>query len=294
MPVLSFETEPGIRGIEMIRKPHHFRHAVLAVCLSAFFLWAPPPVAGGPEAGGLRGVRVKSVIMDSRTNQPVVLLEDKKGGGLLPIWIGPAEAQAILLQLKGITPPRPMTHDLLKNVIGGLKAKVVRVVITELKGGTFYARIQMKSPGRSFSIDSRPSDAIALALRAGAPIFAKAKVLKEGLLNVSSNGLTHRKRLGIVLQAMTPMLARYFGGGTAEGLLVSQVREGKPGEKSGLLRGDVILQAGGKKVSSVGSFEREFTKSAGGMSVLVRRGPTGENVRLRLISGGPGGAGKTK
>ncbi len=291
--MLSFETEPGIRGTEMIQKLHRFRCVVLAGCLSAFFLWAPPPVAGGPEAGGLRGVRVKSVIMDSRTNQPVVLLEDKEGGGLLPIWIGPAEAQAILLQLKGITPPRPMTHDLLKNVIGGLKAKVVRVVITELKGGTFYARIQMKSPGRSFSIDSRPSDAIALALRAGAPIFAKAKVLEKGLLNVSA-GLTHRKRLGIVLQAMTPMLAKFFGGGTAEGLLVSQVLEGKPGEKSGLLRGDVIFQAGGKKVSSVGSFEREFTKSAGGMSVLVRRGPSGESVRLRLVSGGPLGAGETK
>ena len=145
----------------------------------------------------------------------------------------------------------------------------------------------MKSLGRSFSIDSRPSDAIALALRAGAPIFAKAKMLEEGLLGVSANGLTHQKRLGIVLQSMTPMLAKYFGGGAAGGLLVSQVSEGKPGEKAGLLRGDVIFQAGGKKVSSVGSFERAFAKSAGEMSVLVRRGPSGENVRLRLVSGGP-------
>jgi bifunctional DNase/RNase len=278
----------------MIRKLCRFRYAALAGCLSVFILWAQGAAAPPSAADGLRGVRVKSVIMDSRTSQPVVLLEDKKGGGLLPIWIGPAEAQAILLQLKGITPPRPMTHDLLKNVIGGLKAKVVRVVITELRGGTFYARIQMKSPGRSFSIDSRPSDAIALALRAGAPIFAEAKVLKEGMLGASAIGLTHQKRLGIVLQSMTPMLAKYFGGGAAEGLLVSQVREGEPGEKAGLLRGDVIFQAGGKTVSSVGSFERAFAKSAGGMSVLVRRGPSGENVQLRLVSGEARRAGKTK
>ena len=152
----------------------------------------------------------------------------------------------------------------------------------------------MQSPGRSFSIDSRPSEASALALRAGAPIFAEAKVLKEGMLGASAIGLTHQKRLGIVLQSMTPMLAKYFGGGAAEGLLVSQVREGEPGEKAGLLRGDVIFQAGGKTVSSVGSFERAFAKSAGGMSVLVRRGPSGENVQLRLVSGEARRAGKTK
>ena len=232
----------------------------------------------------MRRVFVKTVLINSRNRQPIVVLEDKERGKVLPIWIGPAEAQAIMMQLRGITPPRPMTHDLLGNVIGGLKAKVVRVIITELKGGTFYAHIMMEASDRRFSIDSRPSDAIALALRVRAPIFAPAKVLRDGVIAGSPPKLTHRDRLGMVLQSMNASLARYFGGGVAGGLLVSQVAAGKPAEKSGLRRGDVIFQVEGKKVLSVESFEEEFLKRADGMNLSVRRGQSGEKIRLRLMA----------
>ncbi|MBT3351542.1 MAG: PDZ domain-containing protein [Nitrospinaceae bacterium] len=240
--------------------------------------------ASVPNDSEMRQVQVRNVVLDSQSNQPVVVLKEKDNGKLLPLWIGPAEAQAIIIQLRGITPPRPMTHDLLRNVIGGFKAKVVRIIITELKGGTFYAHIEMQSDGRKFSIDSRPSDAIALALRVKAPIFAKAQVLRDGVVNFQPMKLTHRSRLGVVLQLMTPSLARYFGGGISDGLLVSQVAPGKLAEKSGLRRGDVISLVEGKKISSVESFEKEFIKKSDGLNIFVKRNPESQGIRMRLIT----------
>ena len=263
--------------------------AVVGILVLPFL--AQAPAAEFPAASGMWRVHVKTVVLDSRNKQPVVVLEDKIQGRMIPIWIGMAEARAIMMQLRGVTPKRPMTHDLLRNIIGGLKAKVVRVVITELKGGMFYAHIEMKSPDRSFFIDSRPSDAIALALRVKAPIFAKAQVLRDGELRRFGSSLTHRKRMGVVLQSLTPSLSRYFGGGDAAGLLVSQVFAGKPAERSGLRRGDVIIQVGGRKVSTVESFEREFLNRGREMNISVRRGPRGENIRLRIELAGVESAG---
>jgi serine protease Do len=96
--------------------------------------------------------------------------------------------------------------------------------------------------------------------------------------------LTHRDRLGIVLQSMTPVLARYFGGGISNGLLVSQVAPGKPAEKSGLRRGDVISLVEGKKISSVEYFEKKFVEKTEGLNIFVKRGPKGEGVRMRLVA----------
>lgn len=236
-----------------------------------------------PPSGGLSLVQVKSVVLDPRTNQPIVVLEDKENGRILPIWIGPSEAQAILLQLEGVQPPRPMTHDLLRNVIRSLKADVVRVVITELKAGTFFAYIDMKSLDRDFAIDSRPSDAIALALRAHVPIFVKSKVLREEVAGISIPRLTHRRRLGIVLQKMNPSLARFFGGGVVKGLLVSQVAKDSPGEHSGLRRGDVIMKVEGESVRTVQMFEKVYPKFPGGFDVTVRRGEKGAEIHVRLV-----------
>ena len=235
-----------------------------------------------PPAAGMWKVRVKSVVMDSRSNQPIVVLEDKKNGRLLPIWIGSAEAQAIMMQLEGVHPPRPMTHDLLRNMIEGLKARVIRVIITELRSSTFYAQIVIKSPDRQFFIDSRPSDAIALALRTHSPIFVKSKVLSDDVAGISIPKLTHRKRLGIVLQAMSPSLARFFGG-SGKGLLVSQVTKGSAGYRSGLRRGDVILEMEGENISTVRRFEMKYPEYSGGFNVTVRRGKNDSKIQIRLV-----------
>lgn len=122
----------------------------------------------------LVGVRV-----ELPTNQPIVLLKERDGERFLPIWIGAMEATAIAFALQGIVTARPMTHDLLKNILEEVGVQVQRVVITELKDGTFYAVIQMTQDGTAYEVSSRPSDAIALAVRVNVPIFANEDVLSE-------------------------------------------------------------------------------------------------------------------
>jgi bifunctional DNase/RNase len=112
-------------------------------------------------------------------NQPIVLLKESEGERYLPIWIGTSEATAIAFALQGVATARPMTHDLMKNILEELGVQVNRILITELRDGTFYAVIEMGQNGSSLEISSRPSDAIALAVRLGVPIFAHEDVLGE-------------------------------------------------------------------------------------------------------------------
>jgi len=120
---------------------------------------------------------IKGLMIDPITNMPIVILRDGDGQRILPIWVGVFEANAIALQIENVQTPRPMTHDLLKNVIQDLSAQVERVVVTELKENTFYAVIHLRSVGQPVVVDARPSDAIALALRSGAPIFVDEGVI---------------------------------------------------------------------------------------------------------------------
>jgi bifunctional DNase/RNase len=122
----------------------------------------------------LTGVRV-----ELPTNQPIVLLRERGGERYLPIWIGAAEAAAIALSLQGVVTPRPMTHDLLKNILEDLTIEVQRIVVTELRDSTFYATIALQRGTDGFEVSSRPSDAIALAVRMAVPIFAEEGVLEE-------------------------------------------------------------------------------------------------------------------
>lgn len=117
-------------------------------------------------------VRVDGLALDMTTNSPVIILKPVNMEKVLPIWIGHSEAWAIAMELSGIGSKRPMTHDLLKIVIATLEATVEKVEITELKAQTFYARVILHADSKEYSIDARPSDSIALALKAGAPIYA--------------------------------------------------------------------------------------------------------------------------
>lgn len=122
---------------------------------------------------------IKGLMIDPITNMPIIILRDQEGQRVLPIWVGVFEANAIALQIENVQTPRPMTHDLLKNVIDDLRAQVERIVVCELKENTFYARIHMTSSGRAFEVDARPSDAIALALRTHSPIFVEEAVIQS-------------------------------------------------------------------------------------------------------------------
>ena len=123
--------------------------------------------------------RVNGLILEHKTQQNVVILREAEGERILPIWIGPGEAQAIRRILSDEPFPRPLTHDLLVLVVEGLKAKVSRVMISDLKENTFYATVIVQRDGEVLSIDARPSDSIAVALRAKAPIFVNEKLLQE-------------------------------------------------------------------------------------------------------------------
>ncbi len=122
---------------------------------------------------------VKGLTVDPLTNMPIVILKDRHGNRALPIWIGNFEANAIALEMEKVNPPRPMTHDLIKNILEGIKATVSRIVVNDLRESTFYAQIFLVVGGEEVAIDSRPSDAIALALRVKAPIFVEEKVIDE-------------------------------------------------------------------------------------------------------------------
>jgi len=125
---------------------------------------------------------IYGVSFDLVGKQPIVLLKTADGNKFLPIWIGHPEAAAILMKLQSQAPPRPMTHDLLSDMLEQLEAQVVRITVTELRENTFYAQITVQQEGREIEVDSRPSDAIALAIRAEAPIFAADRVIEESAI----------------------------------------------------------------------------------------------------------------
>ena len=123
-------------------------------------------------------MKIRGLMMDPVTNTPIVLLKDVGSETVLPIWVGPYEANAIALEIEKVTTPRPMTHDLIKNLLIGLDTHVHKIVVNELRDDTFFAVIWMEKEGRVISIDSRPSDALALALRLDCPIYVEDEVLK--------------------------------------------------------------------------------------------------------------------
>jgi bifunctional DNase/RNase len=132
-------------------------------------------------------MKIRGLIMDPVTNMPIVILRESDSETVLPIWVGVYEANAIALEIEKVATPRPMTHDLLKNLLIGLETSVRKVVVTELKDDTFYAVIWLERGGEIISVDSRPSDALALALRMDCPIYVEEEVLKNSKLATASS-----------------------------------------------------------------------------------------------------------
>jgi len=131
-------------------------------------------------------MEISGLMVDPVTNMPIVILKDDEARHVLPIWVGVFEANAIALRVEEIVPPRPMTHDLLHDVISSLGAEVRRVVISDLRDNTYYASVELQLDEAKYSIDARPSDALALALRANAPVF-----VEESVLELAESGVDH-------------------------------------------------------------------------------------------------------
>jgi len=124
-------------------------------------------------------MKIRGLMMDPVNNMPIVILKDVAGSAVLPIWVGVYEANAIALEIEKVATPRPMTHDLIRNLLIGLNTSLRKVVVSELKDDTFYAVIWLEREGDVITIDSRPSDALALALRLDCPIYVEESVLKS-------------------------------------------------------------------------------------------------------------------
>jgi bifunctional DNase/RNase len=149
-------------------------------------------------------VEIRGLMLDPSSNVPIVILRDPQSQLFLPIWIGVFEANAIALKIEGVEPPRPMTHDLLRMMIEHLGAQVEKIVISDLKESTFFAVIHVHHDGQSIGIDARPSDAIALALRAEAPIFVLRSVLDKAQAAELTTDVSDEERLKKWLEEINP------------------------------------------------------------------------------------------
>jgi bifunctional DNase/RNase len=147
---------------------------------------------------------IKGLMIDPVTNVPIVLLRDADNQRVLPIWVGPVEANAIALQIENVAPPRPLTHDLLRNVLIELGVTLRRVVIADLRENTFYAYLDLRRGDEAIMVDARPSDAIALAIRTKSPVFVDASVLERARTSDASTEEADRDRLQKWLESLDP------------------------------------------------------------------------------------------
>jgi bifunctional DNase/RNase len=214
-------------------------------------------------------VEVSRVAIDPASRSPVVVLEDKDHKMALPIWIGPAEAQAIASRLEGIETPRPLTHDLMKNVLDRIGVGLRKVVIRDLRENTYYAHIVLDWDGEEVTIDSRPSDAIALAVRFGQPIFvSRALMERESIVARSGSSGDALTVGGITVQVLSEELAGHFDLPHGQGVVVSDVAAG---EHDGLRRGDVILEVDGRPVRDPEDFRAQVTAQSRATDLAVHR-----------------------
>lgn len=228
-------------------------------------------------------MEVKGVRMDVVGQNPVVILMDKYGKKVLPIWIGILEAGAIERELKNIHTPRPMTHDLLHSILVQLKAKVKDVKIVDLKEQTYFAILSLTLNKGVIEIDARPSDAIILALKSKSPILVSSKILEQQGIAITK-GENFAERYGIRVQELTPSLASHFNYKGEKGVLVSEVISGKPGEFSGIREGDIIIKINSKEIETVKGFEEVFDsiKPPTSVNIQIFRDEKLKDIKLIL------------
>jgi uncharacterized protein len=212
---------------------------------------------GAAQLAGEVEMKVKGVVIDPNAQSPVVVLEQIAAREFLPIWIDTPEARAISIAIEQVKTARPLTHDLIHNILNALGAKVNRITITDLLNHTYVATISLETKGHKSEIDSRPSDAIAIALRMNAPIFVSLQVIEK---SKPLPGLTNRteqtqRRLGIQAQELTPELAKLMDSQSDRGVVVTEVSLGSAAMKAGIQRGDIITGLNGQPVPNTAALE---------------------------------------
>jgi hypothetical protein len=231
-------------------------------------------------------VQVARVGFDDDTGSNYVLLLDESKARVLPIMIGESEATAILLALHGIKPERPLTHDLVRSIIGQTGNRVDRIEIGDMRDEIYYATIYMD--GGRYTIDSRPSDAIALAMNMNAPIYVNNKLFESS----SAIGLGTRgkipdtaRALGLTVEQLTPELASAFGESNQRGVLVSEVDSSA--KKAGVARGDIVVKLDDHNVKALDDFSRQTAQLKNGtVTLMLNRGGSSRTVTLAADGGG--------
>ncbi len=234
-------------------------------------------------------VDVTDVAYDHSTGTHYLVLEEKSGRRVLPIAIGDDEARAIMFELRGIKPERPLTYELLLKVIEQTGNKVDRVVIADVRQEVYFAKVYLDH-GR-FTLDSRPSDAIALAIGANAPIFVADKLLQAATEEARTPPLNTAEGLGMTVQEVTPDLAQYFSVSVHSGVLVADI--GRKAEKAGVERGDIVTQVDGRPTTTLDEFSHAataaITSGDSNVTLTIKRGDAAHVVTLhtRQVSAGP-------
>jgi bifunctional DNase/RNase len=220
--------------------------------------------------------KIKTLMLDPNSQTPVVVLEAVSDKRLLPIWIDIPEARAIALELEHVTTPRPLTHDLIRNILQGLGATLTRVTITDIRNNTYFAQLTLRHKGQEFHVDSRPSDAIAVALRMKAPIYASTQVFAKSK-QIPQDLRAERlwKRLGLQGQDLTAELATLLDIQIQKGILVADVVPGNVAATAGIQRGDIITKANEKMIQSVSDLDS-----------IVQNAKPSEQIKLEVIKKG--------
>lgn len=254
-------------------------------CIFSFVLFFLPACAlEAAQPNGSVETKVKTLVVDPVSQAPVVVLETVTDKRLVPIWIDLPEARAIALELQQVTMPRPMTHDLLRNILKELGATLRYATITEIRNNTYLAVLSLQVKDRELAIDARPSDAIALALRMKAPIYASAQVLAKSKpmppLDVE-NRASHKK-LGILAQDLTAEIAALLDVRSPSGALITDVAQGSPAMAAGIQRGDVITKANDQAINSAADLETFIHSQQGRVKLeVIKKGkPTAVEIDL--------------
>jgi hypothetical protein len=233
----------------------------------------------------LLAVDVKGVAVDPETQSPVLFLVDPDSDRGLPVWIGLSEARAINLELKEITPPRPLTHDLMKRMLELLDARVERVVISDLKENTYYAILNLRAGRKTWEVDSRPSDAVAIALRFGAPLFLSRALVQKGVLvdlRSPSAASPLEQRYGFVLQSLSVEVARYFGFDKKKGVIVTEIIRDGPAEKAGLQKGDILVRLDRRPVEGMEDVDSVLEEKEASDALRVEVYRTGKVLSMKI------------
>jgi uncharacterized protein len=234
-----------------------------------------------PAIGGQVRVDVTDVAYDHSTGVHYLVLEEKAGRRILPIGIGDDEARAIMFELRGVKPERPLTYELLLRVIELTGNKVDRVVIGDVRDEVYYAKVYLDR-GR-YTLDSRPSDAIAIAIGANAPIFVADRLLQTATPANKVTPIKLAQAMGMTVQELTPELAEYFGVSVGNGVLVADL--GNEAQNAGVGRGDIVTQVDGRPITTPDEFTRAVTAATSGgdskVSLTIQRG---EGVQVFIIN----------